>query len=73
MVFLEKKIFPNFFFFLTFFFATFQCGHYDIFKKILNIFFDPEKVKKRPQKLLIIGPDPSISQSSPDQRPTAQN
>ena len=29
--------------------------------------------KNGPQKLLIIGPDPFISQSSPDQRPTAQN
>ena len=28
--------------------------------------FDPGKVKKGPQKLLIIGPDPFISQSSPD-------
>ena len=32
-----------------------------------------KKWKNGPQKLLIIGPDPFISQSSPDQRPTAQN
>ena len=29
--------------------------------------------KKHPKKLLIIGPDPFIPQSSPGQRPTAQN
>ena len=33
----------------------------------------PKKWKNGPQKLLMIGPDPIISQSSPDQRPTAQN
>ena len=42
-------------------------------KKILNFFLTPKKWKNGPQKLLIIGPDPFISQSSPDQRPTAQN
>ena len=57
---------------IPFFYATFQCGRYGVFKKNLKFFFDPEKVNG-PQKLLIIGPDPFISQSSPDQRPTAQN
>ena len=33
----------------------------------------PKKWKNGPQKLLIISPDPFFSQSSPDQRPTAQN
>ena len=42
-------------------------------KKFKKIFFTPKKWKNGPQKLLIIGPDPFISQSSPDQRPTAQN
>ena len=42
-------------------------------KKIFNFFLTPKKWKNGPQKLLIIGPDPFISQSSPDQRPTAQN
>ena len=36
-------------------------------------FLTPKKWKKGPQKLVIIGPDPFISQSSPDQWPTAQN
>ena len=36
-------------------------------------FLVPKKWKNGPQKLLIISPDPLISQSSPDQRPTAQN
>ena len=42
-------------------------------KKKLKNFLTPKKGKNGPQKLLIIGPDPFISQSSPDQRPTAQN
>ena len=54
------------------YYATFQCRCYSVFKKILKFFFDPKKWKNRPQKLLIIGPDPFISQSSPDLRPTAQ-
>ena len=33
----------------------------------------PKKWKNWPKKLLIIGPDPFISQTSQDQRPTAQN
>ena len=33
----------------------------------------PKKWKNGPQKLLIIGPNPFFSQSSQDQRPTAQN
>ena len=40
----------------------------------VKIFFLPWKSEKNgPQKLLIINPDPFISQSSPDQRPTAHN
>ena len=75
MVFLKKKNLSKkkFFFFLPFFYATFQCGRYGIIKKKFKYFFDPENWKNGPQKLLIIGPDPFISQSSPDQRPTAQN
>ena len=42
-------------------------------KKFLKFFFTPKKWKNGPQKLLIIGPDPFISQTSQDQRPTAQN
>ena len=38
-------------------------------KKILNFFLTPKKWKNGPQKLLIIGPDPFISQSSPDHSP----
>ena len=33
------------------------------------IFLTPKKWKNQPQKLLIIGPDPFISQSSPNQSP----
>ena len=42
-------------------------------KKISKNFLTWKKWKNGPQKLLIIGQDPFISQSSPDQRPTAQN
>jgi hypothetical protein len=30
-------------FFLPFFYATFQCGRYGVFKKYLNFFFGPKK------------------------------
>ena len=49
------------------FYATFQCGRYSVFKKISTFFFTPEKLKNRPQKLLIISPTPFFSQSSPAQ------
>ena len=69
-----KKKFPKkMFVFYLFFYATFQCGRYGVFKKNLKKILTPKKWKNGPQKLLIIGPDPLISQSSPDQRPTAQN
>ena len=52
MVFLKKKIFPKQnYFFLPFFYATFQCGRYGVFNKNLKYFFDPEKVKKRASKV----------------------
>ena len=60
MVFLKKK-----FFFLPFFNATFQCGHYGVFKKILKIFFDPEKVKKLASKVAHNRPRPFFPLSSP--------
>ena len=40
-------------------------------KKIKN-FLTPKKWKNGPQKLLIIGPDPFISQSSPDHSPQSR-
>ena len=36
---------------LPLFYATFQCGRYDIFKEIFKKNFDPEKVKKRASKV----------------------
>jgi hypothetical protein len=52
-----KNTYQNFFyFFLPLFYATFQCRPYTIFKKYVNLFFAHENIKKRPQKLLIIGP-----------------
>ena len=62
----KKKFFFTFFR-SNFYYATFQSGRYSVFIKDLKFIFDPKKVKKSgPQKLLIIGPKPSISQSSPD-------
>ena len=60
---------------LTLFYATFQCGRYNVKKLSKIIFFAHEKLKKKKhsKKLLIIGPNPFITQSSPGQRPTAQN
>ena len=59
MVFLKKKIFPKKKkFFLPFFYATFQCGRYGVFKKKLKYFFDPEKVKKRASKVAHNPPRP---------------
>ena len=40
-----------------------------VFSKKFNFFLTPKKWKNGPQKLLIIGPDPFISQSSPDHSP----
>ena len=52
----RKKHFQVFFYFFLPFYTTFQCGRYNVFKKILNLFFVHENIKKRPQKLLIICP-----------------
>ena len=47
-------------FFLPFFYATFQCGHYN---------FCPQKVEKTALKVAHNRPKPFISQSSPDHSP----
>ena len=52
----KKKNFPkenNFF--LPFFYATFQCGRYNVFK---FIFFDRKKLKNPPQKVAHNQPRP---------------
>ena len=47
-----KKYFLNFFWlFLPLFNATFQCRRYNIFKKILNLFFAHENLKKQASKV----------------------
>ena len=73
-VFSEKKKFPpqEKFFFLPFFNATFQCGHYGVFKKILKFFFDPEKVKKQAKKVAHNRPRPFFKTVQPRPQPTAQ-
>ena len=54
----DKIFFQNFFWkILTLFYATFQCGRYNV-KKIQKKFFLPMKNwKNHPKKLLRIGPD----------------
>ena len=72
MVFLKKKILPKKkYFFLPFFYATFQCGRYGVFKKILKFFFDPEKVKKQAKKVAHNRPRPFYFTVQP--RPTAHS
>ena len=58
MFFLKEKIFPERKKKLTFFYATFQCGRYGVFKKNLKYFFDPKKVKKRASKVAHNRPRP---------------
>ena len=72
MVFLKKKCFPPpIFFFLPFFYATFQCGRYGVSKKIKIKIFDPEKVKKLASKVAHNRPRPFYFTVQP--RPTAHS
>ena len=50
------------------YYATFQCGHYSVFKKKI----DPEKVKKRASKVAHNWPNPFFHSPARPQ-PTAQN
>ena len=38
-------------FFIIFYYATFQCGRYGVFKKISKKFFAPENIKKLTSKV----------------------
>ena len=67
----SKKIFLKIFLILSY--ATFQCGRYNVKKSLKNFFLPMKNWKKHSKKLLIIGPNPFITQSSPGQRPTVQN
>ena len=60
----KKKKIPSFY-------ETFQCGRYDIFKKNLKIFFEPEKVKKWASKVAHNRPRPFYFTVQP--RPTAHS
>ena len=72
--FYEKKFFPKKnFIFLPFFNATFQWGRYNVLKKILKGFFDPEKVKKLALKLAHNWPRTFFPTVQPRPQPTAQN
>ena len=70
----EKKFFQKEkYFFLPSFNATFQCGRYGVFKKILKYFFDPEKVKKGASQVAHNRPKPFFPTVQPRPQPTAQN
>ena len=73
MFFLKKKSSPPP---KKIFFTFFLCNSADAMvfsKKFKKKILAQKKWKNGPQKLLIICPDPFISQSSPDQRPKPQN
>ena len=61
----KKKILP-------FFYATFQCGGYGVFKKIKKK-IDPKKVKKLSPKVAHNWPRPYYSTVQARPQPTAQN
>ena len=67
----HKKCFPKFFWLLfTFILCNFSVRTLKYFQKKNWInFLSIKTLKNWPQKLLIIGPDPFISQSSPDRSP----
>ena len=51
---------------IPFFYATFQCGRYNVFKKFfLFFFFDHKKLKKPPSKVAHNWPKPFFPQPSP--------
>ena len=58
----KKKILP-------FFYATFQCGRYNVFKFFFFFFFDHKKLKKPPSKVAHNRPKPFLRQSSPGHSP----
>ena len=65
-VFPRKKYFPKKIKkFLPFFYATFQCGRYNVFKFYLFYFFAHKKLKKPPSKVAHNRPKPFIPQPSP--------
>ena len=64
--FARKKFFP-FLFFLPFFNATFQCGHY--INHLQFFFYDHENIKKWASKVAHNRPKPFIPQSSPAHSP----
>ena len=55
-------------FFLPFFYATFQCGRYNVFK-FFFFFFAHKKLKKPPSKVAHNRPKPFLRQSSPGHSP----
>ena len=70
----DKIFFQNFFWeILTLFYATFQCGRYNVKKIQKKIFFAHEKLKKPPKKVAQNRPRPLFPTNQPRPQPTAQN
>ena len=70
----DKIFFQNFFWkILTLFYATFQCGRYNVKKIQKNFFFAHEKLKKPPKKVAQNRPRPLFPTNQPRPQPTAQN
>ena len=67
-IFTHKKYFPIFFFTFLYllFYATLQCGPYNIFINISNSFFCPQKQKKQASKVTHNRPKPFFLLSSPE-------
>jgi len=70
----DKIFFQNFFWkILTLFYATFQCGRYNVKKIQKKFFFAHEKLKKPPKKVAQNRPRPLFPTNQPRPQPTAQN
>ena len=70
MVFLKKKILPKKkYFFYLFSMQLFSADSTMFSKKFFFLFLTTKSWKNFPQKLLIIGPDPFLRQSSPGHSP----
>jgi hypothetical protein len=60
-----KNTFQNGFdFFLPYFYANFQCGRYNIFKKMLNLFSAHENIKEQASKVAHNWPQTSTARLS---------
>ena len=70
----DKIFFQNLFWkILTLFYATFQCGRYNVKNIYFFLIFAHEKLKKPPKKVAQNRPRPLFPTNQPRPQPTAQN